>query len=74
MLILALLAIGIVAVALLFMSVGIVLCGRFLGEHIGQSKALRAKGIHCVRGMDAAERLRDPHLVAKTELGTRQQH
>lgn len=30
--------------------------GKFGSEHIGQSKAMRKRGIHCVQSMDRIER------------------
>ncbi len=63
MLTLLLLTAGILAVSILFLSVNIILRGgKFRSEHVGQSKALRAKGIHCVQSMDAQERARHSRM------------
>ncbi len=65
-----LLTAGIVAISLLFLSVNILLRGgKFRSEHIGQSKALRQRGIHCVQSMDAMERAKDPHRAVRSERG-----
>ncbi len=70
MLKLLLLTLGIVAAALLLLSVNILLRGgKFRFEHIGQSKAMRSRGIHCVESMDAMERARDPHAAVRMERG-----
>ncbi len=67
---LALIIAVIVAAALLLLSVNIILRGgKFRSEHIGQSKALRKEGIHCVQSMDAMERKKDPHQAVKVERG-----
>ncbi len=70
MLKLILLTAGIVALSLLFLCVNVLLRGgKFRSEHIGQSQALRQRGIHCVQSMDSIERTKDPHLAVKTERG-----
>ena len=57
MLKLVLLTAAIVALALVLLSINIILRGgSFRSQHIGQSKAMREKGIHCVQSMDARER------------------
>lgn len=58
MLKLAIICLGIIAIAMLFLTVGIVFGRRhtFRSLHIGQSKAMRQRGIHCVESMDAIER------------------
>ncbi|MCD8302125.1 MAG: hypothetical protein LUC44_03795 [Prevotellaceae bacterium] len=68
MLKLTLLTVGIVAAALLLLSINIIVRGgKFRGEHVGQSKAMRQKGIHCLQSMDRIERMKDPHHATKTE-------
>lgn len=53
-----LLCLGIIAIAMLFLCVGILFGRRhtFRSQHIGQSSAMRKRGIHCVQSMDAMER------------------
>ena len=62
---------AIVACALLFMAVNIIVRkgGTFRMQHIGQNKKLRRHGIHCVQSMDAIARKAVPHRVAKMEKG-----
>lgn len=54
----ALLCLGIIAISLLFLCIGILFGRRhtFRSQHVGQSAALRKQGIHCVQSMDAMER------------------
>ena len=49
---------GIVALAVLLLSIKLILKGDSRGPvtHIGASKAMRQRGIHCVESMDAIER------------------
>ena len=58
-----LLTIGIVGVAVLFLALKLLLRGDARGPvtHIGASKAMRERGIHCVESMDAIERHRLAH-------------
>lgn len=53
---LALLILGIVALSVALLSVRVIFGGRFGAKHIGQSKEMRQRGIHCVQSMDAMER------------------
>lgn len=48
----------IIAIAMLFLCIGVIFGHRhtFRSEHIGHSKAMRKRGIHCVQSMDAMER------------------
>ena len=54
----AILTLGIVALSVLFLCVKLLLKpgSKFGSTHIGGSKAMRDRGIHCVQSMDAAER------------------
>lgn len=47
----------ILGIAFLFLAVRILLKkgGTFHSQHIGQSKAMRERGIHCVQSMDRIE-------------------
>lgn len=65
MLKLFLLVAGFVALAVAFLCIRVILLphGRFGSKHIGQSKAMRQRGIHCVQSMDAMERKENPHRV-----------
>ncbi len=54
---------GIVGVAVLLLALKLILRGDARGPmtHIGASKAMRERGIHCVESMDAIERHRLTH-------------
>ena len=54
----AILTLGIVALSVLFLCVKLLLKpgSKFGSMHIGGSKAMRDRGIHCVQSMDAFER------------------
>ena len=54
----AILTLGIVALSVLFLCVELLLKpgSKFGSTHIGGSKAMRDRGIHCVQSMDAFER------------------
>lgn len=57
MLKLMLIVLAVVAVSMLLLTVNIWLRGgEFRSQHIGQSKEMRRRGIHCVQSMDAMER------------------
>ncbi len=63
MLKLALITLGIVALSVLFLCIKILLKpgSKFGSTHIGGSKAMRDRGIHCVQSMDAIERREQKH-------------
>ena len=57
MLKLMLIVLALIAVSMLLLTVNIWLRGgEFRSQHIGQSKEMRRRGIHCVQSMDAMER------------------
>lgn len=65
MLKLMLLTLGIVGFSMLFLCIRMILIpkGRFRSLHIGQSPAMRKRGIHCVQSMDRMMRKENPHKV-----------
>ena len=69
---LLLITLGIVAIAVVLLSLKLILKGDVRGPmtHIGASKAMRDRGIHCVESMDAIERhqrAHRPHAAEKIE-------
>ena len=52
-----------ISVALLCIKMLLVRGGKFSSNHIGGSKAMRKRGIHCVQSMDAMERRPNSHRV-----------
>ena len=69
MLKLAFITLGIVAVAMLLLCVKVLLLpnGKIGSFHIGDSKAMRKRGIHCVQSMDRMERKANPHAVKERD-------
>lgn len=66
-----LITLGIVAVAVLLLAVKLLFKGDSHGPmtHIGASRAMRQRGIHCVESMDAIERhqlAHRPHAQERT--------
>lgn len=61
----ALLCLGIIAVSMFFLCVGVLFGKRhtFRSQHIGHSKAMRDRGINCVQSMDAIMRKDNPRRV-----------
>ena len=70
----ALLTLGIVALSVLFLCIKMLLKpgSRFGSTHIGGSKAMRERGIHCVQSMDRFDRQEKRHarerISQKTDL------
>lgn len=67
MLKLAFITLGIVAVAMLLLCIRVVLLpgGRFRSFHVGESREMRKRGIHCVQSMDRMERRPNPHALSE---------
>ncbi|MBR4757527.1 MAG: hypothetical protein IK084_01825 [Bacteroidaceae bacterium] len=66
MLKLTIIVLVIVAIAVALLTVNIWLRGgEFRSQHIGQSKEMRKRGIHCVQSMDAMERRKSKQKKVK---------
>ena len=65
MLKLAFITLGFVAAALLLLCIRIILLpgGRFRSFHVGDSKEMRKRGIHCVQSTDRLDRKPNPHAL-----------
>lgn len=57
----------IVATAIVLLSVGIIIKGRFVNSHVSGNRALRRKGIHCAQQQDREARAYNPHAVQERE-------
>lgn len=57
--------ITIVAVAVVLLSVGIIIKGRFVNSHVSGNRALRRKGIHCAQQQDREARRPNVHAVSE---------
>lgn len=62
-----LLTLGIIVFAMFSLCVKIIMKpgSRFGSTHIGGSKAMRDRGIHCVQSMDAIERIERKERISK---------
>lgn len=58
----------IVAVAIVLLSVGIIIRGKFVNTHVSGNRALREKGIHCAQQQDREARVEKRHAVKEREL------
>lgn len=68
MLKLLIITLGIIALSVLLLCIKIILVpkGRFSAKHIGESKEMRKRGIHCVQSMDAMMRKENPYKVSES--------
>lgn len=57
----------IVAAAIVLLSVGIIVKGRFVNSHVSGNRALRRKGIHCAQQQDREARAHNPYAVQERE-------
>lgn len=53
----------IILLAVVLLSVGIIVKGRFVNSHVSGNRALRRKGIHCAQQQDREARRHNPHAV-----------
>lgn len=60
---------GIVALSVLFLCIKLLLKpgSKFGAEHIGENKAMRKRGIHCVQSMDSFERREKKHAAERID-------
>lgn len=57
----------IVAVAVVLLSVGIIVKGKFVNSHISGNRALRRQGIHCAQQQDREARQENAKAVKERE-------
>ena len=64
-----LLTLGIIGVAVVLLAAKLIIRGDASGpmQHIGASRAMRDRGIHCVESMDAIERAQRAHRQHASE-------
>ena len=67
---LLLLTLGLIAIAIILLALKLIIKGDSRGPitHIGASKAMRDRGIHCVESMDAIERHKLAHRPHAQEI------
>ena len=61
------LTVGIVAICVLFLCVGIIIKGRFPNTHVSGNKEMRKRGIGCVQSQDREARKKNKHAIAEVE-------
>lgn len=57
----------IVAIAVVLLSVGIIIKGKFVNSHVSGNKALRRQGIHCAQQQDREARQENTKAVKERE-------
>lgn len=60
-----LLTLIIVLVAVVLLSVGVIVKGKFVNSHVSGNRTLRKKGIHCAQQQDREARVVNPHAVSE---------
>ena len=61
------LTVGIVAICVLFLCVGIIIKGRFPNTHVSGNKEMRKRGISCVQSQDREARKKNKHAIPEVE-------
>ena len=61
------LTVGIVAICVLFLCVGIIIKGRFPNTHVSGNKEMRKRGISCVQSQDREARKKNMHAIPEVE-------
>ena len=66
------LTVGIVAICVLFLCVGIIIKGRFPSMHVSGNKEMQKRGIGCVQSQDREARKKNKHAIAEIEKEERE--
>jgi len=66
-------ALLIIATCMVFLCVRLFFHRSFPHTHVEGNKAMRKKGIYCIRTMDAMERKGNPHKISERKNKTKQQ-
>ena len=61
------LTVGIVAICVLFLCVGIIIKGRFPNTHVSGNKEMRKRGISCVQSQDREARKKNKPAIPEVE-------
>ena len=64
--------VGIVAICVLFLCVGIIIKGKFPSLHVSANKELRKRGIGCVQSQDREARKVNKHAIAESSKEARE--
>lgn len=54
--------------AVILLSVGVIVKGRFVNSHVSGNRELRRRGIHCAQQQDREARRPNPHAVEERRL------
>ena len=63
--------VGIVAICVLFLCVGIIIKGKFPSLHVSANKEMRKRGIGCVQSQDREARKVNKHAIAESSKEAR---
>ncbi len=58
---------GIVAICVLFLSIGIIIKGRFPSMHVSGNKEMQKRGIGCVQSQDREARKINKHAIPEVD-------
>ena len=64
--------VGIVAICVLFLCVGIIIKGKFPSLHVSANKEMRKRGIGCVQSQDREARKVNKHAIAESSKKARE--
>ena len=64
--------VGIVAICVLFLCVGIIIKGKFPSLHVSANKEMRKRGIGCVQSQDREARKVNKHAIAESSKEARE--
>ena len=64
--------VGIVAICVLFLCVGIIIKGKFPSLHVSANKEMRKRGIGCVQSQDREARKMNKHAIAESSKEARE--
>ena len=64
--------VGIVAICVLFLCVGIIIKGKFPSMHVSGNKEMQKRGIGCVQSQDREARKKNKHAIAEIEKEERE--
>ena len=66
------LTVGIVAICVLFLCIGIIIKGRFPNTHVSGNKEMRKRGIGCVQSQDREAQKKNPNAIPESSKRERE--
>ena len=64
--------VGIVAICVFFLCIGILIKGKFPSLHVSANKEMRKRGIGCVQSQDREARKANKHAIAESSKEARE--